>query len=42
MVQLGGGEIGDANLADFGGEEEGGHCVPCLGMVILAGVFSYT
>ena len=36
--QLGRGEIGDANLADFEGEEEGGHCVPCLGMVGLAGV----
>ena len=38
MVQLGGGEIGDADLADFGRKEEGGHCVPCLGMVGLAGV----
>ena len=37
VVQLGGGEVGDADLADFGGEEEGGHCVPCLGMVGLAG-----
>ena len=38
VVQLGWGEIGDANLTDFGCEEESGHCVPCLGMVMLADV----
>ena len=38
VVELGWGEIGDANLTDFGGEEEGGHCVPCLVVIELAGV----
>ena len=38
VIKLGGGEVGDAVLADFGGEEEGGHCVPCLGMIWSAGV----
>lgn len=38
VMELGRGEIGDADLADFGGEEEGGHCVPCLVVIGLAGV----
>ena len=38
VMELGRGEIGDADLADFGGDEEGGHCVPCLIMIGSAGV----
>ena len=38
VMELGRGEIGDANLADFGGDKECGHCVPCLVVIRLAGV----
>ncbi len=38
VMELGRGEIGDADLADFGGDEEGGHCVPCLIVIGSAGV----
>ena len=38
VMELGRGEIGDTDLADFGGDEEGGHCVPCLVMIESAGV----
>ena len=36
MKELGGGDIGDTDLADFGCENEGGHCMSCL--VIYDGV----
>ena len=38
VMELGRGEVGDADLAHFGGDEEGGHCVPCLVMIRSAGV----
>lgn len=38
VLELGRGEVGDADLADFGGDEEGGHCVPCLVVIWSAGV----
>ena len=33
--ELEGGEVGDADVADFGGGEEGFHGVPCLGYILL-------
>ena len=42
VVKLGRGEVGDADLADFGSDEEGGHRVPCLVVIRSAGVLRYS